>query len=740
MQEKEKKTAYLLSEYKINEKVKKMKSIINKFMKLKQEKKYYYALHTLENLILQDGTSEEYNNIYLNFILDHYDDIMAKINDVKDSLLLDEKEHIEFAEAIDNAKIYNFFYFRDKFDKLEVSLNENQLKVIKSKKKEHNLKIIEKYPKLKKEYDELFPNKKDAKKISPDTIYETIQSLNQQISDEDESKLFYIYDYLDINSIDNYQVFEYLKKDKLYLNQFSFGFFDQLGIPIGYSDNLNIRYRYLFLLLKNKINKLVQKNKKLKKNDASIEFVFETFQKIFSFIKDNKYDFLKYFALLFVYVIFKDNNKDNIDIIYKKKSLLKFSYFNILCEQFSFGNTIDKNILDFYEDGEEEKINFYEDRSEIPFMGKKIVLNNKNYSINSFLINLFKGLKQKDEIILKNSSKKLLCEDKIYEEHYDDFISLLKKICCSNIAKIMQSLHDEFKEYKTFYSNNRIKEDLFKNRLIFYPYEGEETYGITDKYLLEIYMSSIYLNQITTPIDIASPSYKIILYIFNMGFHSVTFQHEALNHFVRAYLFYFNDESTRKISIDTETAHNYYPQQNFEGITEPPYLKKFISELTEKELKELSNISTLDYNKYLSSNKDKDSKELKDNKDEEVESDDEGYYYERQLFTEEKEKKLKKFNLLQAIMLIDEDAYNLDPVHFHFCFLQLKDTSKYKLIKNNFKSKLLKGLFKGLNIEITQEILDSEFIAKRSSCEGEIPMVYIERGMDDILSSYAKNK
>ena len=730
------KTACLLSEYKIDEEDKNMKSIINKFYELEKEKKYYYALYTLQDLILQDGTSEIFNNIYLNFILDHYDEIMETIKNIKNSLLLDEKEETEFANAINNAKIYNFSYIRDKFDKLEVSLNIKKLEIIKKKKMKHNLKIIKKYPELKIEYNGLFSDEKDTKKISPDTIYETINCLNLKISDE--SKLFYIYDYLDVKTIENYQIFEYLKKDKLYLNQFSFGFFDQLGIPIGYSGNINIRYRYLFLLLKNKINELVEKNKKLKKNDASIEFVFETFQNIFSIIKDNKYEFLKYFALLFAYVIFKDSI--NIANIYQNKAELKLSYFNILCEQFSIMNTTNEDILNFYEKDQKEKIKLFKDRSEIPYKGKNIVLNNKDYSLNSFLINVLKGLKQKDEIILKNASKKFLCQDKIYEEYYDDFIVLLKKICCSNIAKIMQSLHSEFNEYKTFYSDNKIKEDLFENRLKFYPYEGEETYGITDKYLLEIYMSSIYLNNITTPIDWTSPSFKIILYIFNMGFHSVTFQHEALNHFVRAYLFYFNDDSTRKISIDTETAHNYYPKQNFEGITEPLYLKKFLSKLNEDELKELSNISTLDYNKYLTQNKDKDSQELKETTDEEVECDDEGYYYERQLFTEKDEKKLQTFNLLQAIMLIDEDAYNLDPVHFHFCFLELKDTSKYQLIKDNFNSKLLKGLFKDLNIEITKKILDSKFIAKRSFSEGEMPVVHIERGFDDALSLYAKNK
>ena len=42
------KTACLLSEYKIDENDDNMKSIINQFKELEKEKKYYYALYTLE--------------------------------------------------------------------------------------------------------------------------------------------------------------------------------------------------------------------------------------------------------------------------------------------------------------------------------------------------------------------------------------------------------------------------------------------------------------------------------------------------------------------------------------------------------------------------------------------------------------------------------------------------------------------------------------------------------------------
>ena len=106
----------------------------------------------------------------------------------------------------------------------------------------------------------------------------------------------------------------------------------------------------------------------------------------------------------------------------------------------------------------------------------------------------------------------------------------------------MQSLHEEFKFYKAFYSEEDIKNDLFNNRLKFYPFKCDKTYGITDKYVMEVYLSSIYLNNINELKINLTPYFKEILYIFNMGLNSVIFQHEALNHYVRAYLFYSYEE------------------------------------------------------------------------------------------------------------------------------------------------------------------------------------------------------
>ena len=220
-------------------------------------------------------------------------------------------------------------------------------------------------------------------------------------------------------------------------------------------------------------------------------------------------------------------------------------------------------------------------------------------------------LNKKNEILLLNNSKKFLCKEKIFGKYYDDFINLLKKICRSNIAQIMQASHEEFKEFISFYSRDEIMNDLFNKRLKFFPYECNNIYGITDKYLMEIYMSSIYMNNIKGFTKNLDDYFEEILYTFNMAFDSVVFQHESLNHYVRGYLFYYNDDK-RKISIDTKSDHIYYPKQKLDEIKEKPnYLNKFLFKLEKKDLDELEKISNLNYKKYLEEYTEKDNQDIK---------------------------------------------------------------------------------------------------------------------------------
>ena len=91
-------------------------------------------------------------------------------------------------------------------------------------------------------------------------------------------------------------------------------------------------------------------------------------------------------------------------------------------------------------------------------------------------------------------------------------------------------------------------------------------------------------------------------------------------------------------------------------------------------------------------------------------------------------------------MLIDEDAYNLNPVHFHYCFLKLKDIEKYSFFKENFKSELLMKLLKNINVndEQKKKIKKMTVNGLRSS-DGENSVLF-ERDEEiyDVMSSYAK--
>ena len=236
----------------------------------------------------------------------------------------------------------------------------------------------------------------------------------------------------------------------------------------------------------NKKEKEDNKIEEQKEKDTSIEFIFKTFYPIFLYIEDKRLEFLKYFVFLFLYIFFKGTN--NVAEIYKNDTRLLFSYFQILCGQFSIKEELNTNLKTLYESISNKKIEIKDNHSTLVLKGgKEITLNNEDYSINSFIINKTNRNKDNQDIILINNSKKLLCKDKIFGEYFNDFINLLKQICQSNLVKNMQSLHEDFKTYETFYSNKKIMDDLFNKRLKFYPFECDQIYGITDKYLMEVY-------------------------------------------------------------------------------------------------------------------------------------------------------------------------------------------------------------------------------------------------------------
>ena len=70
-------------------------------------------------------------------------------------------------------------------------------------------------------------------------------------------------------------------------------------------------------------------------------------------------------------------------------------------------------------------------------------------------------------------------------------------------------------------------------------------------------------------------------------------------------------------------------------------------------------------------------------------------------------------------MLIDEDAYNLDPISFHYCFLRLTNIKEFEIYKKNFNSKLLKALLENINAKQKTD-------RKPSSIEGPVYYLHIE--------------
>lgn len=716
------KEVYLLSDYKIDEKNSAMANLITKFNYFKQQNKLYFAVYYLDSLILKDGTSQEYNGIFLDFIIDNFEKLLNEIEILKFKDTSQDIISFDELKPLNDIIKYDFYYFRDCFDKYEISLSQTQLKNLFQKKLKYNNGIIQKFPILINEYSKLVNDISMLNQnISADYIYTTINNINKKLEKLDskrKSKLLNLYIYLDCDLILNNNIFDCLINDKFYLNKFSFGLFDNLGIPIGYSNNQNLILRYLFSNMKKKIIEVDSDLKKVKNNNKkpkneSIEFVFKIFKEIFSKVKENKLELIKYFIFIFDHIIFKGSN--NITKIYNLKLKLNGSTFERLCDQFLEKTEIDKERLAIYEKYE-KKIEFKNNKAKLYFDDEEIILDLKNYSINTFIYHLSLDSEEFNESVSKNYSRKLFCKDKIYGEYSDDYIELLKKICRSNIAKIMQSSHEEFNVFESLFSKDLILDDLFNNRLHFYPYECKETQCFTDKCLMEIYLSSTFLNGLSKVPDNLYENVEEFLYLFNMSYNSIIFQHEALNHYISAYFYYYNSENKRIISVNTNKTHIYYPIQKLDKIKiKPKYLDKFLKKLNENELNELTQVSYLSYEEFL----EKHSQNEKDLKKAILENeDDEGYFYERQLFTDLGEKKLKSIDFLQALMLIDEDAYNLDPVHFHYCFLELKNVDNYNIIKSNFRSRLLSKILKNIDTEFEEEIKALTIIAKRSGDEG----------------------
>ena len=68
---------YNLYEYKIDENNEDIKIKINNF-NLNKNINVYEAFKNLEALILQDGVSQKYNNIFLNFIIDNFQTLLEE--------------------------------------------------------------------------------------------------------------------------------------------------------------------------------------------------------------------------------------------------------------------------------------------------------------------------------------------------------------------------------------------------------------------------------------------------------------------------------------------------------------------------------------------------------------------------------------------------------------------------------------------------------------------------------------
>ena len=90
-------------------------------------------------------------------------------------------------------------------------------------------------------------------------------------------------------------------------------------------------------------------------------------------------------------------------------------------------------------------------------------------------------------------------------------------------------------------------------------------------------------------------------------------------------------------------------------------------------------------------------------------------------------------------MLSDEDAYNLDSVLFHYCFLQLENTEQFFIIKENFTSNLLSKILNKINLIYDKETKNIIFKVKRPTSDDGL-YIEFERSGCDVMSAYFNKK
>ena len=605
-------------------------------------------LTKFETFLSKDYTNENINYLYLKFLLFNFN----SINSIK---------------SIDLIQLI--------FNKLEVTLSDEKLNELEKIKNDKKIKLDE---------NNYFPS-------DPNYIINLLISI--------------------------------LKKENLTEKNAEFKIkFNSYGIPIGFSNNQNLILRYYYYSIYCNIYVYIDNFKQfirdilnILKNKKEINIIDIECISVFLFYLNEIYankisiEFSYYFEY-FENLIKEDkkiepnfnylNSSENELIFFDNKIEIKNKISNNLNikEKESVIKNIEKNITN----------NFIYYNCDDDLLILNLLNDIKNYNIYNILLHKIISFKNIENCKnLYYSYKNSTFNDYLYE-----FKNLLKNLSKSNLFKKVISFESTFKKNLNIY-NNEFFNDIIENRLVFLPISIPKYYGVTDKNLLKIYLNNL---QNTVFLD-------YFYNIFNIGNNSASFIHENF-HFLFIYNFYFNNINKQNINYDFKKFEDdeYFTDDenlSFEFDTllvcknTEKYLKKFQSILSKEELNDLDKIEECSKKEKLKRKEINENKYFKfinnfltfmKNNNNKIKGDC-GRKFDIILFSDEKGQIKNNVNLLQIIMLIDEQSYNLHPFSFKYIFNELgKEDGSFKFFKQNFKGNLINKIYEnGLKYYLIDE-------------------------------------
>lgn len=358
--------------------------------------------------------------------------------------------------------------------------------------------------------------------------------------------LKFLKDFID-NEIESFDL--YKQKLEIYLNKlnYDYNFYNQ---PIDYKNNnelfyYSVIYEFIYNFIYINHNLMIKiyddKDKMLYQKKFIIKKLFPYLKKYIEINDINKINYI-------VFLLISYQSIDNI-----------INIENILNDNDDLVN-IPKNYIDNNNSNDNDLIIKY-------FNNKTFKIENyRKYSIQALIKKLEKEGKFDKNLDLEFLKFKYIIKNNYYSEDIDTLKKILKEILGSKvIISYLEFYVNEFipilkkkfnKDFYLLFLTKNFK-NIWKKYIKFYPFFNNTIGGYTDKFTLNIIISSYpYFKKLINSTD------QNILRLINYGFLFVVLLHEIIGHFYRAYFRYllpynekyplFTDDNNKEAGITFE--------------------------------------------------------------------------------------------------------------------------------------------------------------------------------------------